>query len=199
MQEAVPARARCPPKSDGATDSVLLDSFYRAPSVCTPDLSAFYVSTVASHLGSYVIATVSDDPGEWTRWRIGEDEESAETERAFLQWMPERNEWWLFDEVPGGSLATPSSTRRTSTPSNPSSSARASGACSAPSEDRLRIRVTHGPSKWRPPHFLCRMVPVSANSFSDHEKRNGTGRGAGPLAVRTAAPSSSAGSPWNPD
>lgn len=65
--------------------------------VYTPDLSAFYVSylfAVAFHSGSYAIATAPYEPGEWTRWRVGEGEESGEMERAFLLRTPEGNEWW---------------------------------------------------------------------------------------------------------
>jgi len=70
----------------------------RLPAVMTPDLMEFYVGylfTVAFHSGSYSLEQVSYEPGEWTHWRILDDEEgTADIERAFIERTAEGDEWW---------------------------------------------------------------------------------------------------------
>lgn len=55
-----------------------------------------YLFDVAFHAGSYSVTQNAYRPGEWTRWQMIDDGESAPTfiERAFLARTDENNEWW---------------------------------------------------------------------------------------------------------
>lgn len=70
----------------------------RLPPVMTPDLTTFYIGylfSVAFHSGTYSLEQTPYAPGEWTRWQVGGDEEgSAELERAFLGRTDAGDEWW---------------------------------------------------------------------------------------------------------
>lgn len=72
----------------------------RLPQTWTPDLTMVYVSWVfgvAFHSGSYAVEPKPYEPGEWTRWRLSEDEgEEGEgtMERAFLGRVDDDAEWW---------------------------------------------------------------------------------------------------------
>lgn len=70
----------------------------RLPKIMTPDLTNFYIGylfSIAFHSGSYSLEQTPYNPGDWTRWRIADNEDgSAEFERAFLGKTNDGGEWW---------------------------------------------------------------------------------------------------------
>lgn len=69
------------------------------PDTWGPDIQQLYVShllSVAFYSGAYVPENVAYEPGEWTRWRVGEgaSAEGNEVTRAFLEREPDGQEWW---------------------------------------------------------------------------------------------------------
>ncbi len=79
----------------------------RMPAVWTPDLTALYMNylfTMAFHSGSYTFQGTEYEPGEWTRWRMTEVDESEqpELERAFLHRAQDGKEWWRVKFISEG-------------------------------------------------------------------------------------------------
>lgn len=77
----------------------------RMPAMWTPDLTAVYMNylfTMAFHSGSYTFEGTDYAVGEWTRWRMVDnqaDGQPAEMERAFLHRKADGNEWWRVKYV----------------------------------------------------------------------------------------------------
>ena len=77
----------------------------RMPAMWTPDMTPIYMNylfTMSFHSGTYTLEGTEYEPGEWTRWRVVDSEESGEPaiiERAFLARVDDGREWWRMKYI----------------------------------------------------------------------------------------------------
>lgn len=153
-----------------------------------PDVTQLYIShllSVAFHSGGIVPAGATFEPGEWTTWRVGEEQASGNLiGRAFLERTDDGREWWrvsMTDEEGDSIVAETlfSSDRREIRRMR----------VKTPEDERLEeVPVQEGTFGWAPPSRLTEeslegatvgteTIQVPAGTFTARHVRYGTGGG----------------------